>query len=615
MAIKNVAVVVSGVDEEYPYQIILGINKFAKEHNINISYFAAFGGIINSSEFDMGEFSIYSLPVFSDFDGVILLPNTFTNPEIRNAIIRKVKSSRIPSVIFESQDHEEFYDVSISNYAVMKKLVNHLIIEHGTRVFNFISGPESNPEAADRYRAFRDALEENEIEFDEENRLYKGSFRSSDGTQAIETFDSSGLSLPDAFVCANDNMALAAMKRLQQKGYTIPDDVIVTGFDNIFKAQNSSPLLTTVKRPLYYSGERACSILWNLMNGIPENKSTPIDAEPVFTESCGCPADEFSDIKDFQRHIYTLIERLYTNIHMLNKLIAGLAEAENISDCIEALEKMLSAIGCDNFSLCLVKNWESTYNTIDLEKKDASYPPELTAPYILENGKKSSVDSFQSRQLRPVSLAGGGNISYYIPLHYGRRCLGYYIMTNNDFPINSMICHATTMCLSYTIDNISKLNVLDHLCKIYNRRGFNKNAEYIFNECVSSGDLITICFIDMDGLKNINDTYGHKEGDFALKCIANTISSSCASGDICGRYGGDEFIVLGKGEGFIERFEREFERKIAEINRSSNKPYTIAASLGYVSAVPEHDDQLLELIHQADEKMYKIKKAKRGDPT
>lgn len=89
----------------------------------------------------------------------------------------------------------------------MKKLVEHLITDHGAIVFNFIAGPESNPEAQDRHQAFRDALKEHNIEFDD-RRFFSGRFRSYNGIKAIEDFIESGLELPDAFVCANDSMAL-----------------------------------------------------------------------------------------------------------------------------------------------------------------------------------------------------------------------------------------------------------------------------------------------------------------------------------------------------------------------------------------------------------------------
>ncbi len=610
MAIRHICAVVSGMDEEYPYQIMTGINEYAKEHSINISYFAAFGGIVDSEEFDVGEYSIYNLPDFSRFDGALLLSNTFSNSAIRNAIIDNVKKAGIPTVIFECKDHEEFYDVSINNYSVMKRLVEHLIKVHGARVFNFISGPASNPEAQERYKAFRDALSENQIEFDEENRFFQGYFRSYDGIKAVEAFQKSGMSLPDAFVCANDSMALTAMSRLQNLGYTIPNDVIITGFDDTFNAQNSYPVLTTVKRPLYYSGKKACSILLGLINHETLPRSTSLEADPVFSESCGCHDNDNENIQIFKRNTYRRFERTYANIHMLNRLIAGLAGAENISDCVDSIEQMLRMINCSDFCLCLVKDWENSYNVAPLEEGEKAYPPLMTAPLVWQNGIRRTVKQFPSSRLFPEPMTTGGNISYFLPLHFNQRCLGYYIIINNDFPINSLLCHTMTMSIGNAIDNISKLNVLDPLCKIYNRNGFTKNAGFVLMECVQTKKPVSICFIDMDGLKTINDTFGHKEGDFAIKSVSEAISSSCDSMDVCGRFGGDEFVAIGRGEEFVEKFASRFKEKLEEINGEADKPYEIAASLGHITEIPESIESLFDLIQQADAKMYEKKKEK-----
>ena len=609
--IFNVAAFVCGMDEEYPYQIILGINNYAKDHGINISYFASFGGIIDSSDFDDGEYSIYNLPDFSAFDGALLLTNTFSNPVIRNSIIDKVRAAGIPTVIFECRDYEEFHDVSIDNYSVMKRLVEHLIKEHGARTFNFISGPEANPEAQARYSAFRDALEENGIAFDERKRLYKGFFRSYDGIKAIEQFMKSGVSLPDAFVCANDSMALTAMNKLQENGYKIPDDVIVTGFDNTFNARNSCPVLTTVKRPLYSSGVQACEMLLSLMKGEEQPRSILMDVEPVFTESCGCHPDSIEDIQEFKRDTYLRLERTYESIHLLNRMIADLAGAKNIDECVDAILILLNAIGCDDFSLCLVSDWEKTYNTLSYEDRNVAYPPAMTAPLIWDHGQRRSVKSFPSKQLRPETLLTSGNVSYFIPLHFGARIIGYYIMSNTDFPIYSNHCHTITMSIGNAIENISKLNVLDPLCGIYNRNGFNLNAGYIFKECVREHEPMSVIFIDVDGLKVINDTYGHKEGDATIKGVSESIELSCGSMDVCGRIGGDEFVVVGRGEGFAEIFSKRFNTELERRNTGSDKPYKLSASLGYITVIPEESDTLMELIQQADAKMYIVKKSRK----
>ena len=153
MAIKNIVAVVCGMDEEYPFQIIQGINDYAREHSINVSYFAAFGGIVDSEDFDNGEYSIYNLPDYSKFDGALLLTNTFSNPDVRNKIIDKVKEADLPSVIFECKDYEEFYDVSINNYSVIaerKSFTNY----GGTfmHIFSWLSSGYGSPIITDSCR-------------------------------------------------------------------------------------------------------------------------------------------------------------------------------------------------------------------------------------------------------------------------------------------------------------------------------------------------------------------------------------------------------------------------------------------------------------------------------
>ena len=168
-----------------------------------------------------------------------------------------------------------------------------------------------------------------------------------------------------------------------------------------------------------------------------------------------------------------------------------------------------------------------------------------------------------------------------------------------------------TMCIGNAIDAISKINVLDPLCKIYNRNGFERNAGFVFNEYERSGEKRTICFADMDGLKHINDTFGHKEGDCALKGIAEVISASCGPKDICGRNGGDEFVVLGIGESFAETFCEKFTAGLKSWNQNAGKPYVLDASIGFASTTPGGKETMHELIQKADAGMYEKKKLKK----
>ncbi|MBP1533119.1 MAG: GGDEF domain-containing protein [Ruminococcus sp.] len=625
MGIINIAVVVSGLDEEYPYNIIRGIRRSAGDHNINVSVFAAFGGVVNSKKFDIGEFSIYNLIDFSKFDGALMLSNTFSDPVLRGRITSKVKAAGIPAVIFECDDHQEFYNISIDNYSVMYKLTEHVIKKHGAKVINYISGPLANPEAQTRYEAVQAALRDNGLTLDE-RRFYHGFFRSYDGIKAIEAFQESGLPLPDAFICANDSMALTAISSLEKLGYKVPDDVIVTGFDNTFSAKNSSPELTTVERPLYQSGYKACEIIYDLVTGKERPRKTVLEATPVFSESCGCQSTNMFDLASYKKRTYTRIENNNNNVHMINRLTAGLAETATPEDCFKVITGMINELECDMFCLCLTEDWESDFNTSSLADENSTYAENMTAPIVWRNGEVTSVKRFKSSDMFPVPQETGGNINYFLPLHFGERCLGYYIISNSDFPIYSLLCHSLAMAISNSVENISKLShirkameeldhlyVIDPLCNIYNRNGFINRASEMFDDSLKNHKPLMLCFIDMDGLKSINDNYGHNEGDFALQRFAAAINKCCDTSSICARVGGDEFVVCSTNgsESSAKALASRIEQSLNDINTLTQKPYTLSASIGSVIKVVDENDTLNDLLEKADEKMYVIKRRKK----
>lgn len=622
---KKIVVVVSGLDEEYQYNIFKGINTYAFAHNMNISYVAGFGGMVGSVTFDIGESSIYNLIDYTRFDGAILMTNTFGDTNMRNSIFRKVTAANIPAVVFENHENTDFYDISIENFGVMKKLVNHIIRDHGAKVINYVSGPLGNPDGKTRYDAFISAMEENGLTVEQE-RIFYGDFKSYDGKMAVDAFVESGLSLPDAFICANDSMALTVASSLEKLGHKIPDDVMVTGFDNTFIARNSSPAITSVKCPLYDVGRTAAEIISNVIDGIEQPKSTILDAEPTLSESCGCKSTGTDELVEYKKLTYRKTEDTNNNIHMINRLTAGLAEAVTSDDYFNVIASLIGELDCEKFTLCLCEDWQDETSSENTAVDPDYYSEYMSAPLIWDKGKRRKIGYFLSSEMFPEGFEERGCVNYFLPLHYSDRCLGYYIFTNSEFPTYSLLCHTLTMILSNSLENIRKLihlnkvnkelnrlYIIDPLCNIYNRNGFYNLADDMFKDCVAEGKQLMISFIDMDGLKFINDNYGHNEGDFAIQRLASIISNACEPNCICARFGGDEFVYFNPNatEGDMIALTRKINSSLKSLNSNVHKPYVISASIGSIITVPTKDDTLFSIIKIADEKMYEIKKEKK----
>jgi diguanylate cyclase (GGDEF)-like protein len=165
----------------------------------------------------------------------------------------------------------------------------------------------------------------------------------------------------------------------------------------------------------------------------------------------------------------------------------------------------------------------------------------------------------------------------------------------------------------------SKLEILsfqDELTGLYNRRGFYIFGEKFFSMAKRKKTSLLIMYCDLDKFKHINDIFGHKEGDCALKTTASILKSTCRDYDIISRFGGDEFVILLDNISFDE-FEMLKERikcAFSDYNSQSNKGYQILISLGCTAYSPELDQNSTfeGLIEQADKKLYAEKKRKKS---
>ena len=625
--IRNIAVLVAGTDEEYQGSILDGIEQAAKEFSFNVAVFACFGGVLSNSLYDVGEYQIYQLVNYSMFDGAILLTNTIGDLETRERVCSAVRESGIPAAVLDCDSDPAFYNVRIDNTAAMRQMVAHVIEQHNAKTINFISGPLENPEAKERYEAFLAVMAEHDLPVDD-SRIYFGGFRPIDGKRAADALLASGMPLPDAIIAANDAMALETISVLQEHGIRVPEDVIVTGFDLTYYAKHHNPSLSSVSRPLEEAGRTACALLNRIFRGETCEKTVTLEAQPVYQESCGCMSTEQLDIRSYKTTTYDTIKRFRSGASLLNRLTSAMAVTETPEECIRTISQYLHEIECEQCCICLCENWESAFRERAGEAENSQiigFTEYMSAPLIWQASGIGELSRFRSADLFPFPPETAGNMSYFFPLHFREHCLGYYIFTNTDFPRRTMLCHSLMMNISHSFENIRKLlhlnnaireldrlYVIDPLCGIYNRNGFIRLADQMFKHSLQMHETLMISFIDMDGLKYVNDNYGHDEGDFALHKLAEIIRKCCRPGQICARFGGDEFITIGTGltQDDAEMFEQDFFKQLKEVNSVINKPYELNASVGsYVTAV-EPDMKLFALIAKADQIMYEQKKRK-----
>jgi diguanylate cyclase (GGDEF)-like protein/PAS domain S-box-containing protein len=155
------------------------------------------------------------------------------------------------------------------------------------------------------------------------------------------------------------------------------------------------------------------------------------------------------------------------------------------------------------------------------------------------------------------------------------------------------------------------LSLKDELTGLYNRRGFFVMAEEYLKTLRRSGKFLTLVYADVDGLKQINDTYGHQEGSQAIQRIAGILKQTFRESDLVARLGGDEFAILAKD---VSRDDTEINRlkeNLRNNNAQGGNSYELSLSLGIMRVEPDPTTTVEELIAHADQLMYENKRSKK----
>ncbi|MDP3274727.1 MAG: REC domain-containing diguanylate cyclase [Deltaproteobacteria bacterium] len=155
-------------------------------------------------------------------------------------------------------------------------------------------------------------------------------------------------------------------------------------------------------------------------------------------------------------------------------------------------------------------------------------------------------------------------------------------------------------------------SLTDELTGLYNRRGFLKIGAEHLSLAQRQGRTSHVLYLDLDGLKSINDRYGHQEGDLAIAGAALVLRTVFRTSDILARLGGDEFTVFADvGEG-LDRVVERVRVAVRDYNNTVTSPHQLSFSIGIAAFDPKHPCSLEELMAEADKQLYEQKRARKG---
>lgn len=235
----------------------------------------------------------YQLARIPEIEGIVLTGTTFTSNMTIDEVVRRVRAIRDLPLVSIGAKVAGVPAVLIENASGLVAAIDHLIEIHEIRKIAFIRGPESNPEADIRFKAYQSSLQAHGIAFDPALAAI-GAFTRPTGEAAMRELLARGADF-GAVACANDDMAMAAIEVLLAAGKRVPEDVAVVGFDDIDAGKFCAKPLTTVDQPVYRQAYEATRLLLSMLDGAAGEDLT-LGTRLVVRRSCGCISETVNKI-------------------------------------------------------------------------------------------------------------------------------------------------------------------------------------------------------------------------------------------------------------------------------------------------------------------------------
>lgn len=620
---RTIGIILFDITGYYQEKIVNDLSHNFREHGYNFLVFSAFtiyGADNNNAK---GEYNILHLIPYEQLDALIICQDTFNSDIAAEQLWHFIRERMNAPVLSMRKKLEGCYNILVDDIDSIPSIIRHFHDVHHFDRIAFFSGPYSHPDAIFRLEKYKETMEKLNLSYSEDD-IYEGDFWKDRAAGAAAHFMNLS-DPPQAIVCANDYMALALCKELTLLGYSIPQDIAISGFDNIQETAANIPPLTTCSVSLEDMAALAFDTIDRLLNGQPVKSCRYVEAPVIIRNSCGCDTISMRDLSLSRMHQVNLMESLVNhNVHntFVSISLQNLTAIEDIGDFLKVED---TPENTRDFYLCLGTHGNGPFPQVRI--KAPGFARHSHSIYSLRDLNPIATSSFETKNLLPPEAVREEPMCvYFFPVHYLEYNFGYIAALSNGEPSDDTLFHTWISLIGNTLENVrirskneallEKLNTLynqDFLTKLFNRRGYEQFSEEEFLRAKANHVSTMTLGIDMDSLKHINDVYGHSHGDLALQAIADAIQSACKSSEIGARIGGDEFAVFGYDYSaeMAEQFIAHFRQYLEDYNKNSGLPYIVTASLGYAISDPDDSYSREHYMKISDDLLYQNKRERK----
>lgn len=629
---KTIALFTAQPEASHVSRIINGIAIQCQKYGYHFLVFSPMTHLeFKRSAYVETETNIYRAVNLDKIDGLILdAVNLIVGDGklIANELLERLKDYPDLPVVSLEMSMGALPLIKSNNEEALREMCRHAIEVHGKKNICILTGHQGNEVAEYRLNICLDEIAKHGLSVSDEHIVY-GDFWYSSGDALARRIADHEIEFPEAVICTSTHMALGLIYRLQKCGIRVPDDIIVIGFDTTFEGCCNDVILSAYDAADTSSAAETVDYIRKIIDPDKEILPYQSDVKKMFFPgmSCGCDPQVEHSLSAFRKAAY-LVAYNSSSDNELNEISFGrlmesycleeFTASVSPEDCFKKMDEMIYLLKpFRDYQLILKEDWlnESASSMKGYPSKmmialsahttpDKEYEVDRT-PVIFDTDLMTPL--LEDETIEP-------SIFYFSPIHFEKITFGYSMLRRSleDSCELSLVYRTwlrfvnNALEMTRTRKQLMSLSVKDSMTGLLNRRGMSLELEKMLCE-ENRGKKIFVAVIDMNGLKKINDTYGHSEGDYGIKLLCDAVEKAALPDEICIRAGGDEFYIIGVGKydswDLISR-KNNFHLILNDLQSDSQKPFTITASIGIATEILNENTNIDTIINHADKEMY-----------
>ena len=335
---KVIGLCVTKIHDRVRGTLVDEINLAVLEAGFKLVCFNSIEDFYKDDVYAKGAKTIYDRIDYNVIDGLIICAEHFFNESIVGEIAKRAMENRVPVVILNGQVPG---CVSINNDCkeAFQELIRHVIVDHKVTDLFFMAGRKGDKNSEMRYQYYKEVLESCGIVADE-TRIGYGDYWDEPAMRITEEL-AVNEKLPRAIICANDYMAFAVCKKLKMLGYSVPKDVIVTGFDGVPAVDYYFPKLTTCRENWQEQARKCIEVLAKTFAGECVDKVYGIPYSTILSESCGCVKPRSMERDEAAAELYGLLEAMEAHEDYVTSETEAMLNIEEVGDLFNPLSRFI----------------------------------------------------------------------------------------------------------------------------------------------------------------------------------------------------------------------------------------------------------------------------------